>query len=263
MQIAANKYLALFHLSIVQGIKNYKSLIGLSIFLVMCLIIFSHLWKIAAARAGATFLVADQLLWYIAFNEWVLIAIPDIQYDIEHDLRSGRLAYLLPRPISYLGAKLSEGLGFLLLNLTVLGFVAFSFTWLWVGHLPFPFWTFCIVLLIGILSGLTALIFQILIGLSAFWVHEVAPFNWLWEKLLFVLGGLILPLSVYPIWMQNIAFWTPFPAILGARSALAFNFNSDQILTVIASLGVWCLIGWMLLSFVYRKGLRIVNIEGG
>ena len=106
----------------VHGLKNYMSLIGLSLFMVTCLIIFSHLWKIAAAKAGAAFLNPDHLLWYIAFNEWVLIAIPDIQLDMEHDLRSGRLSYLLPRPISYIGSVFAEGLGTLLLNLTVLGY---------------------------------------------------------------------------------------------------------------------------------------------
>ena len=247
----------------VHGLKNYKSLIGLSLFMITCLIIFSHLWKIAAAKAGASYLNPDQLLWYIAFNEWVLIAIPDIQLDMEHDLRCGRLAYLLPRPISYVGSVFAEGLGSLLLNLTVLGIVGFTFTWLEAGQLPFHYTTFCIAILLGILAGVTALIFQIFIGLSAFWLQDVAPFSWVWEKLLFIFGGLILPLSIYPIWMQNIAYWTPFPSILGARSALALEVNPYQILWVTISLIAWGLFGLFCIAFTYRKGLKILNIEGG
>lgn len=247
----------------VHGLKNYMSLIGLSLFMVTCLIIFSHLWKIAAAKAGAAFLNPDHLLWYIAFNEWVLIAIPDIQLDMEHDLRSGRLSYLLPRPISYIGSVFAEGLGTLLLNLTVLAIVGFTFTWFQAGGLPFSQSTFCIALLLGILAGVTALIFQILIGLSAFWIQDVAPFSWVWEKLLFIFGGLILPLSIYPEWMQAIANCTPFPSILGARSALALEADPYQMIWITCSLLGWSLFGIVTVAFSYRKGLKILNIEGG
>jgi hypothetical protein len=33
---------------------------------------------------------------------------------------------------------------------------------------------------------------------ASFWLQEVAPVYWVWQKLLFVLGGLMLPLQVYP-----------------------------------------------------------------
>ena len=131
------KYLAIFKLSFLHALKNYKALIGLSIFLMTCLVIFAHLWKIAAAKTGVVYLNPDQLLWYIAFNEWVIVSIPDIQDDMEQDLRSGRLAYLLPRPISYLGATFAEAAGTLSVNLLVLGLVTFLFTWWQVGGLPF------------------------------------------------------------------------------------------------------------------------------
>lgn len=258
-----NKYFSVAYLSMAHGIKNYKQLIGLSFFLITCLLIFAYLWKVTNMRSGATYFDPGHLLWYIAFNEWVLIAIPEIQMDMEEELRQGRLAYLLPRPISYLGSKLAEGIGTLLLNLVFLGVVTFTFTWLWVGHLPFSFSGLCLMLLFGVLAGLTALIFQILIGLSAFWLQEVGPLSWLWEKLLFLFGGLFLPLSVYPMWMQKIAFWTPFPVILGGRSALAIDMPLSEVLWVFSSLIAWILIGLALITVCYRKGLHILNIEGG
>jgi ABC-2 type transport system permease protein len=250
-------------LSISHGLKNTKSLIGLSFFLIACLIIFSHLWKIVVARADGIHFNPDQLLWYITLNEWVLIALPEIQLDMEHDLRSGRLAYLLPKPISYLGGKIAEGIGTLFLNLTVLGIVGFLFSWLWSGYPPFSFLTLCISIFLGYVAGFVALIFQVLIGLSAFWLREVAPFNWIWEKLLFVFGGLILPLSTYPLWMQKIAAWTPFSCILGTRSALALDASFYHITVVITSLFGWALVGLALTLVTYRRGLRILNIEGG
>lgn len=245
------------------ALKNYKALIGLSIFLITCLIIFTHIWKIAAAKTGAIDLNPDQLLWYIAFNEWVLVSLPDIQEDMEQDLSSGRLAYLLPRPISYLGSVFCEGLGILCTNLLVLGVVTFSFAYLKIGSLPFDIEVLPITIGIGLLAGCVGVIFHMLIGLSAFWLERVEPIHWIWEKLLLTLGGLMLPLAVYPLWLQKIAYLTPFPAILGQRSALAIDFDAYHALQVISQLALWGFIGTCGLVVFYRRGLRILSIEGG
>ncbi|MBS0627093.1 MAG: ABC-2 family transporter protein, partial [Verrucomicrobia bacterium] len=183
--LKTQKYFTIFKFSFIHSLKNYKALIGLCIFLVTCLIIFSHLWKLAALRTGAINLQSDQLLWYIAFNEWVLLSLPDVQEDIEEDLKTGRLAYLLPRPISYLWSIFVEGLGVLSSRLIVLGLVTFVFTWLRVGEAPFNLSAFLITLAISLLAGSVAVIFKMLVGVSAFWVQQVEPFHWIWEKLLF------------------------------------------------------------------------------
>lgn len=257
------KYFAVFKFAFIHSLRNYKTLIGLSIFLITCLVIFAHLWKVAAAKIGAINLLPDQLLWYIAFNEWVLISLPDVQEDIEEDLRSGRLAYLLPRPISYLCAIFVEGLGVLSARLMVLGLVTFTFTWIRAGDIPFSLSAFPITIAIGLLAGCIGVIFKMLVGVSAFWVQQVEPFHWIWEKLLFTLGGLMLPLVVYPQWLQQIARFTPFPAILGDRSALAFDFTWSHVLNITSILLFWGILGSYCLVVLYRKGLRIVNIEGG
>ncbi len=258
-----SKYLFIFQLGIIQTIKNYKVLIGLSLFLLTCLIVFSYLWKVAAAKIGAAHLNPDHLLWYIALNEWILISIPDVYTDMEQDLKSGRLSYLLPRPLSYLGSVFCEGLGALSVNFVVLGAVAFLFTLWKVGSIPFSLLGLVVSLILGILAAGVGLLFQMLVGLSAFWLQEVGPFQWIWEKLLFALGGLILPLSVYPLWLQKIASYTPFPSILGGRSALALDFTLSSSLHVVFSLFFWAFLAIFALLLTYRRGLKILNIEGG
>lgn len=261
--LKTQKYLTVFRFAFIHTLRNYKALVGLNIFLITCLVIFAHLWKVAAAKIGAIHLHPDQLLWYIAFNEWVLIALPDMQEDIEEDLRSGRLAYLLPRPISYLWSVFVEGLGILCARLIILGLVTFIFTWVRAGGIPFSWSAFLIAITIGVLAGCVGVIFKMLVGVSAFWVQQVEPFHWIWEKLLFTLGGLMLPLAVYPQWLQKIAHFTPFPAILGDRSALAIDFTWTSAFSITNILLFWGLLGTCFLILLYRKGLQIVNIEGG
>lgn len=257
------KYLTVLKFSFLHTLLNYKALVGLSIFLLTCLIIFAHLWKVAAAKIGAIHLDPDQLFWYIAFNEWVLVSLPDAQDDIEEDLRTGRLAYLLPRPISYLGSTFVEGLGVLAARLVVLGFVTFVFTWVRAEGVPFGWGAFFTMIGIGVIAGCVGVVFKMVIGISAFWVQQVDPFHWVWEKLLFTLGGLMLPLIVYPKWLQKIARFTPFPAILGDRSSLAIHFNWGDLVSLTSALLFWGALGSCCLLLLYRKGLRIVNVEGG
>ena len=211
MVLRANlkKYGAIFKMSVLHSLKNYKLLFGLCIFEITCLLIFAHIWKVAAAKVGAVDLDPKLLLWYIAFNEWILISVPDIEIDIEYELKTGQLAYFLPRPISYLGAKLAEGMGALLLNLLVLGIVGFAFSYYWTGTTPLKPFSFAIALLLGVFGGFLSLVFTMLVGFSAFFVEEVEPWRWVWEKFLFILGGLMLPLTVYPEWLRQIADWTP------------------------------------------------------
>ena len=80
---------------------------------------------------------------------------------------------------------------------------------------------------------------------------------------MFALGGLMLPLSVYPGLLQKIASYTPFPAILGDRSALVLGFTVADALSVVVSLLLWGGAAALVFIFLYRKGLRILNVEGG
>ena len=224
-----DKYAFLFKLSFLHTLRNYKALIGLSIFFLMtCMVIYANLWKIAAARVGAVDLAPDQLLWYIAFNEWVLISLPDIQDDMEEDFRSGRLAYLLPRPLSYIVGTFAEALGAYTVNLTVLGIVTFLFAYYQVGGITFPLMGLPLIIAFAFAAGIVGILFQMMVGLSAFWTHDVNPVYWIWEKLLFLFGGLMLPLIVYPAWMQKAAHFTPFPLILGDRSRPQHRFQLPQ-----------------------------------
>ena len=257
------KYFEFFRLAFIYGLKNTKLLIGLNIFLITCLLIFSNLWKIIAARRGITHFDPQQLMWFIALNEWVVIAVPDIDNDMEDDLHSGRLAYQLPRPISYVGTMFCDAMGQLVLNLVVLGLVTFLFTWWLVGVFPFTLATLGATLGLGLLAGVIGVLFRMLIGLSAFWFKDVSPFQWMWEKFLFLLGGLMLPLSVYPKWIQVVASWTPFPAILGGRSALALDFSWSQVMSWCLNMVAWILIGSICVFIAYRRGLKVVTIEGG
>jgi energy-coupling factor transporter ATP-binding protein EcfA2 len=47
--------------------------------------------------------------------------------------------------------------------------------------------------------------FGVLIGLSAFWVEDTQPAEWIYNKFVLTIGGLFLPLELFPGWLATIA----------------------------------------------------------
>ena len=72
----------------------------------------------------------------------------------------------------------------------------------------------------------------------------------------------MLPLSAYPLWMQSFASLTPFPQILGYRSALVFDFSLYRILTLSISMLTWGLIGIILLCLAYQRAAHFECGDG-
>ena len=55
-----------------------------------------------------------------------------------------------------------------------------------------------------------------MLGASCLWVKQAEPMFWIWQKSMFLFGGLLWPLALYPPAVQKLAWFTPFPAMLAA-----------------------------------------------
>jgi len=258
-----SKYLKVFFLSCHHTWRNKKALIGLSLFLIICLVIFANLWEIIGRRGGLTTMNPQQLLWYIALNQWVIVSIPRSERVIERDFRSGALVYLIPRPMSYLGYVFAQGCGQAFVYMIVLGVVSYVFAWSFVGAITISGWGLVAVLVSGFLALILGIILKMIIGLLSFWMHDVDPVAWIFEKSLFALGGLLLPLSAYPPAWQLVAKYTPFSVILGGRSVLALHYNVEIAFELLAQLFLWIILGAVMAKLLYRRGLKLIFIGGG
>src|SRR5262249_48474729 len=150
------------------------------------------------------------LVWYLATTEWILLSVPQAHLDIQEAIRRGDVVYRLGRPASFVLGELASRLGFLALRAPVIGLAAF------VGGFAFTRWTpplsaLAIVVPFGLAAAALMTALHVWIGLLAFWLQDVSPVYWVWQKLMFVLGGLMLPLGLYPEFIQKVAAVTPFP----------------------------------------------------
>ena len=257
----ARALLAIAAASARQSLGMRAEILGRVAFYAAILLIYSRLWRAVPMPAGSGDPAA--MLWYLAVTEWVLISLPSVHLEIERDVRTGDVAYLLPRPVSYLGAKLAEGAGQAAVRLGTLGLVGFPLAFALAGGLPADPRGLPLALALGLLASAFGLLAHAAIGTTAVWIQDVSPVYWIWQKSAFVLGGLILPLSLYPAWIRGFAAWTPFSALLYGPGSLAFGLDLAGAARSAALLVGWGLVAAAALSALWRRGLRVLDVNGG
>src|SRR5262249_21399666 len=195
---------------------------GRVVFCAVTLGVFWSLWR-AVAEAGMP-VAADpkSLVWYLAVTEWILLSAPPIHLEIQEAIRRGDVVYRLGHPGSYVIAEFAGGIGLLVVGAPFLGLTAFLCAFAFTGWIP-PANALVVVVPFGFAASALVTAWYLGIGLLAFWLQDVAPVYWVWQKLMFVLGGLMLPLELYPSFVQRAALFTPFPSLLAAPASFVLG----------------------------------------
>jgi ABC-2 type transport system permease protein len=247
-----------------QALAAWPVLAGRVLFYLLILVVLSALWdKVSAEQATplARMLPPGGLAVYIGVTEWVALSVVAIQQRLEDDIHNGDLEPYLLRPKSYLLQRVAPAVGEMMVRLVVLGAAGLAALALSGRPLPAP-WAWPALLLLGSLGCLVGVLLYVLVGLAAFWMRRVMPAMLIVQKLSFLLGGLLAPISLYPDWLFGFAGASPFGAHL--------YWVGVQVLTPSARL-FWAGIGWQVLwcallgalcALVWRAGLRRVLREG-
>ena len=257
-----SKYMAFATLGFRQARAEPGELLGRAIFFVLILGVFSAVWRAIAESGVGAGRQPGELLWYLAVTEWVLLSAPLVQFQMEDDIRRGDVAYQIARPASWLGARLAHGLGALTVRAPVMLAIACATAWSVAGPPERPA-GLAVAITIGALAAVVMTLFHVAIGVAAFWLGDVAPAYWIWQKLLFVLGGLLLPLQFYPTLILRVARLTPFPALLAGPASLATGepLMSTGVLTL--TLALWALVGWVVARAAFSRAVRRLHVNGG
>jgi ABC-2 type transport system permease protein len=256
------KYGAFARIAVSHARSNRGELYGRMAFFAVILGVFSSLWRATGETGLALGSDPRVFVWYLAGTEWILLSAPLIHLDIQDAIRRGDVVYELGRPVSYVGARLAEGLGVLVARAPLLGLTAFACAFGFTGWTP-SIGVIATMLPIGLVASglLTALYLGI--GLLAFWVEDVTPVYWVWQKLLFVFGGLMLPLGLYPEAMQRIAGLTPFPAILAGPASLVLDGQSVAPAALVANLLIWSVVTTLCVGWMFRRAVERMALNGG
>ena len=91
----------------------------------------------------------------------------------------------------------------------------------------------------------------------------MAPVYWVWQKLMFVLGGLMLPLELYPAFIQRAAAFTPFPTLLAGAGVVHAGNAARDARRAGRSLVLWSGATALAVAWMFRRAVATVTINGG
>jgi ABC-2 type transport system permease protein len=228
--------------------------------------VFIQLWTVTFRLSGQTTISGfdlPRMIWYLVLTESVVMSCPRTFDKIDLEVKSGDLAYRLARPYSYAFFHGASYLGHVVLALPANFAVGAALALVLAGppHLAPAAWP--VVLLAVLLAICLNFVVELTIGLLAFWFEDTYAFFWIYQKLTFTLGGLFLPLALFPATLRAVASRLPFSAITYAPARLSAGFDVRLAVGTFATQLGWLAVLGCLAALVYRRGVRRVNINGG
>jgi ABC-2 type transport system permease protein len=242
------KYWSIFQITLINSLAYPGELIGRSLMIIPFMWIFYQLWKVTFSAAGADViggLTLRDTLWYLMLAETIELGRPPLARTMSESVRDGSIAYILNKPYDFLLYQFSTSMGETIFRAMVNALFGSITVWFLVGA-----WTlhFCI---------------NAMIGLSAFVVEDVSAFTWIYQKLSFVFGGMLIPLDFYPDWLQVIARSLPFASAIYAPARLFVTPSLELFINVMSLQLMWILVLSILLVLAYRRGLTQLTVNGG
>ncbi|MBH8599691.1 ABC-2 family transporter protein [Thermoactinomyces sp. CICC 10523] len=259
------KYGAVGSITVRNNFAYLRSFFIRSWFLLVILFIFVQLWRITYQGEGSPVISGytyEQMIWYLIFAESIILSSPRLSVKIEEEVIKGDVGYQLTRPMSYLlyhyfsymgeayvrlGINLSLGSA---LGITLFGWPHFGFGWL--GFL-----------LISVGSFTVNYLMTMILSLCSFWVEETRGLVFVYNKILFIIGGLMLPLEIFPGYLQTICHWLPFQTITYFAANTGVHFEWLTLGKRVLIQTAWILLLSFLLHRVYEKGVRKLHVNGG
>ncbi len=237
-----------------------------SVLIVFFLFIFVQLWT-AVYQKQATNSIAGLTLantiWYFLFAE--MVELGKFRHDtvISNEVKDGSIAYTLVRPYNYLAYQFANGLGETAVKMAFVFLFGAPIAWYFAGA-PNIYLLGLPATLLVLALGLTIDFFvSSMIGLMAFVMEDVFSLRLIYQKLIFILGGLLIPVDFLPDWLQRIAKVLPFNLTTYAPAKLFVRFTWEQFWQILALQMGWLVILGLLLWRQYRWASRRLAINGG
>lgn len=261
-----DKYGSIFRVSVMDALVYIADFIGTAGFFAFITGVYLILWKTIYSQGSSRIdgFNLNMMIWYLIITEMITLSTSNYYQQVSEEIKTGNVAYLLNKPYNYVLYSFSNNMGKVMfrfgLNVvvgTVIGLVFVgvpeNFSW-WV--IP----TVAAALMMGLFLNY---FINFTLALSAFWVEENMAFRWIYQKLVFTLGGMLLPLDLFPEWLEGISKVLPFAFITYGPAKLFVDFEADALVRLLLGQGIYLTTAVVVCFLVYRKGVKALNVNGG
>lgn len=242
--------------------------VGIGLLVMFRVFILIQLYKIAFQVGGSATISGLDLketMWVLGLTQSFYISnrLRLITKNMGDEIQSGTVAYNLTKPYSYILYNLSSHFGIIGANLFFALFFTSLVLWLGLGI----FHVSIIALFAGILLVVIGYIINnligIIMGLSAFWIEDISAFRWIYDKILFILGGIFVPLTIFPDSIRAFIDYLPFSQIFFNPALIIVKYSPELFFKFLAIQIVWIILLSALAKLIFAKGSKMLAINGG
>lgn len=261
------KYLYIFKSELMSNLQYiFDILIG---FISYCILIyiFLNLWQYVYSDPSEIIngYTIKQMIWYVIITEILWMSLSGRKYNrkICNDVKTGNIAYNIIKPYNYVEYSLFSHLGITTLRFILVTILGIVLGFIFLGSFP----ELTVLSIIGVLiSCVLATIINTLIitslGLISFYIEDTSPIYWVYSKLILVLGT-IFPIEYFPKIIQPIIKYSPIYAVSSAPAKLFVDFSLITFIETIIIQIVYFLACLGITHFIYKKGVKKLNVNGG
>lgn len=276
------KYLEYFKLGFKTSIEYKSYIIGALVTPAFMGVFFYYIWSYiyqvrwetaVAEGTAAVATLSEYTIGGFTFQEMMVYLIiglllntarsSEIADRISQTIKSGDISIFLCRPVNFVKSLLADGIGAKVVNLFVFTVLLVVMTYLF--DLPTPtgsIWGIFIIYLFLML--IFDIVLYVIIGGLSFWFVEIWGIKASIEQILWILSGRVLPLTLFPAWMQSFLAFTPFlyleftfASLYLGKLSVAEAFRAMGIFTF------WIVLLILLMGYLYKKGFNKLESFGG
>ena len=243
-------------------VANYFYMIGMIAEPVIYLVVWSTVAEAQGGQVGG-YTPGEFAAYYIV---WTLVRNMNIvftPYGWEWRIRQGRLSMELLRPMHPIHNDVAYFAGWKVAVIV-----------LWIPLAIFLAWIFKPTLNPTLIQGVV-FFFAIwgaylirtmslsLLGMITFWTTRVGALYELYFALELVLSGRLVPMTLMPTWVQQVAAYLPFQwTFFFPIEALVGNLPTQQLLYGLGMQVLWITIGIIAVNILWRFGIRRFSAVG-
>lgn len=222
------------------------------------------------SKGGATIgglNLSQMLTYYVCVTTLSVVITPNPEWDIAQAIRDGKITQFLVRPIDYYGYRVAQETSYQIIKsamtLPAVALIVYFFRdYIKLPPLDFQHWglfLFSALLSYGLLTQI-----KFLLGISAFWIAEPHGFLEIWNVLMGVFSGRLLPLALLPGWIIATGMYLPFSSLYAFPVELLLqNPSTQEMVTGFARQIIWLTGLSVLVRLAWQRGLLAYEGFGG
>lgn len=187
---------------------------------------------------------------------------------VGYDVVEGRVAMNLIKPIDYRASLIARALGSMIYRLLVPGI------FIWIGleaykvfvlKMEFVSVTTLLAYLLSVLmSFLIYVLFDFCFGMVAFFTTYIFGLRMAKSALLSFLTGQLIPISLFPLWAQELFEFLPFSSMVYTPVMVYLGkYEGSDLFLALGKQAIWVVLLYLLGSIIWKQVTKRLVVLGG